>query len=173
MLIFCWLSTAMWVLYLFDQLINYIDHKQVFSSIYVTSCDEASSEEILWYAISSSIQMLGHHLSITSIESIRALVCILHRYTGHPSSIVPIVAILDNTNWNASSFLPWGQTVSRSWGRDCLDGGWGRGRAHRSHIDDWFTGRLQCTEIIPLAAQLAWTWSMIGNILLQSGWTTV
>lgn len=38
------------------------------------------------------------------------------------------------------------------------------------HKDDWFAGCLQCTEIIPLAAQLAWTWSMIPNECLQTGW---
>lgn len=33
----------------------------------------------------------------------------------------------------------------------------GGGGAHGLHIDDWLTGCLQCTEIIPLAAQFAWT----------------
>lgn len=48
--------------------------------------------------------------------------------------------------------------------------GAGEGRAHK---DDWFTGSLQCTEIILLAAQLAWTWSMIPNECLQTGQTFV
>lgn len=48
--------------------------------------------------------------------------------------------------------------------------GGGKSTAWRPHKDDWFAGCLQCTEIIPLAAQLAWTWSMIPNECLQTGW---
>lgn len=44
--------------------------------------------------------------------------------------------------------------------------GWERGKKAKLHIIDWFNGRLQCTEIIPLAAQLAQTWSMIAAMRL-------
>lgn len=65
--------------------------------------------------------------------------------------------------------LPCRRTVSGHWGRDSVDGGWGWGVLWQKQKDDWFIGCLQCTEIIPLAAQLAWTWSMIPNVCLQTG----
>lgn len=48
-------------------------------------------------------------------------------------------------------------------GEETAGMGEGEERCEKSHKDDWFTGRLQCTEIIPLAAQLACTWSMMAK----------
>lgn len=128
----------------------------------------------------SFIQLISYlHQSITYVESTGMLVCI-SPYTG---SLAAWLASVSHRapRWGQEGqtredelgcSLPCRHTISGRWGRDSVDGGKGRALWWKQK-DDWFTGCLQCTEIIPLAAQLAWTWSMIPNVCLQTGWDSV